>query len=158
MNGLPTAWIVEGFRWGSNSAPWLETVAIMLAVAAMTVACALIFRYVRRRDQQPKRVTDYWQALAVMGELCPRGWQAQITLYGAGAPTPPDAPPARPPLVELEWKQFDGEPRQVTAERRAWARTIPGALQMMVDDRCTDLSLEQTDHATGEGRNAWELR
>jgi len=129
----------------------------MLAVAAMTVACALIFRYVRRRDQRPKRVTDHWQALAVMGELCPSGWQAQITLYGAGAPTPPDAPPARPPLVELEWKQFDGEPLQVTAERRAWARTIPGALQMMVDDRCTDLSLQQTDHAAHEGRGAWKL-
>jgi hypothetical protein len=150
-------WIVEGYRWGSNSAPWLETLAIMLAVAAMAIACVLIFRHVRRREKQRKRVVDQWQTLAVMGELCPRGWQAQITLYGDGAPVPEDAPAARAPLVELEWQQFDGEPRQVIAARHAWARTIGGALQMMVDDRATDLDLEQLGHAGGEQRGTWEL-
>jgi hypothetical protein len=147
-------WIVEGYRWGSNSAPWHETLLIMLAIAVMAVACVLIFRDVRRRDRQPKRVLDQWQTLAAMGELCPRGWQAQITLYGEGAPVPPDAPPARAPLVELEWQQFDGEPRQVTMARRAWARTIGGALQMMIDERHTDPSIER---AASEGRSVWEI-
>jgi hypothetical protein len=150
-------WIVEGYRWGSNSAPWHETLAIMLAVVAMAIACVLIFRRLRRRERQRKRVVDQWQTLAVMGELCPRGWQAQITLYGDGAPVPLDAPAARAPLVELEWQQFDGEPRQVITARHAWARTIGGALQMMVDDRCTDLDLEQLGHAGGEERGIWEL-
>jgi hypothetical protein len=149
-------WIVEGYRWGSNSAPWYETVAIMLIVVAMVLACVLIFRYVRQRDREPKRVTDHWQALAVMGELCPRGWQAHITLYGRGAPVPLDAPPARGPLVELEWKQFDGEPREVTVARRAWARTIGGALQMMVDERRTDMALEQIEHSAGTATSLWE--
>src|ERR1700687_4807407 len=130
-------WVVAGYRLGSTSAPWLETLAILLAIAVMTVACVLIFRYLRRRDRQPKHVTDQWQTLAVMGELCPDGWQAQITVYGDGAPVPLDAPPARAPLVELEWQQFDGEHQHVTASRRAWARTIGGALQMMGDDRGT---------------------
>jgi hypothetical protein len=147
-------WIVEGYRWGSDSAPWHETLIIMLAIAVMAVACVLIFRHLRRREQQPKRVSDQWQTLAVMGELCPRGWQAQITVYGDGAPMPLDAPPARAPLVELEWVQFDGEPQQARTTRRAWARSINGAMQMMVDDRCTDLSLERS---AAEGRNPWEL-
>jgi hypothetical protein len=150
-------WIVEGYRWGSDSAPWLETLAIMLAVVAMAIACVLVFRRLRRRERQRKRVADQWQTLAVMGELCPRGWQAQITLYGDGAPVPLDAPAARAPLVELEWQHFDGEPRQVIAARHAWARTIGGALQMMVDDRCTDLDLEQLRHAGDEERGIWEL-
>jgi hypothetical protein len=125
-----------------------------VTLTSMAVACVLIFRHLRRREQQPKRVSDQWQTLAVMGELCPRGWQAQITVYGDGAPTPLDAPPARAPLVELEWLQFDGESQQATTARRAWARSINGAMQMMVDDRCTDLSLEQS---AAEGRNLWEL-
>jgi hypothetical protein len=121
------------------------------------VTLPAIFKHLRRRERQRKRVVDHWQMLAVMGELCPRGWQAQITLYGDGAPVPLDAPPARAPLVELEWQQFDGEPRQVIAARHAWARTIGGALQMMVDDRSTDLDLEQLEHAGGEERGLWEL-
>ncbi len=59
--------------------------------------------------------------------------------------------------MELEWQQFDGEPRQAIAARHAWARSIGGALQMMVDDRCTDLDLEQLEHAGGKDRGVWEL-
>lgn len=147
-------WIVEGYRWGSNSAPWLETLVIMLAIAVMALACRLIFRQLHRRDRKPKQVADQWQTLAVMGELCPRGWQARITLYGDGAPLPLDAPPARAPLVELEWERFDGRPPQAIATRRTWARSIGGALQMMVDDRSVDVTLEQ---AAKDGRSLWEL-
>ncbi len=69
---------------------------------------------------------------------------------------PPDAPTARAPLVELEWMQFDGEPRRVTVARRAWARTIGGALQMMADERRTDMTLEQIEHLSGERRSVGE--
>jgi hypothetical protein len=101
-------------------------------------------------------VTDEWQALAVMGELCPDGWQAQITLYGWGAPVPDDAPPSRVPLVELEWKQFEQEPGRVAVERRVWAPTIERALQTMVDDRRTDVALEQIEQAAAEnGDVSW---
>jgi hypothetical protein len=100
-------------------------------------------------------VSDEWQALAVMGELCPHGWQAQITLYGWGAPVPDDAPPSRVPLIELEWKQFDEEPGRVAVARRVWAPTIGEALQLMVEDRRTDVALEQIEHAADEDGDVW---
>jgi hypothetical protein len=150
-------WIVEGYRWGSTSAPWLETLAILLAIAVMTAGCVMILRHLRRRDRQPKRVADQWQTLAVMGELCPHGWQAQITVYGEGAPVPLDAPPARAPLVELEWQQFGGEHQRIAASRRAWARTIGGALQMMVDDRGTDLDLAQAERGADRSHGIWDI-
>jgi hypothetical protein len=121
----------------------------------MTAACVLIGIYLRRRQRRPKPVADQWQALAVMGELCPHGWQAQITLYGWGAPVPDDAPPSRVPLVELEWKQFDEEPGRVAVVRRVWAPTIDAALQSMVDDRRTDIVLEQIERDADADEDVW---
>jgi hypothetical protein len=100
-------------------------------------------------------VADQWQAQAVMGELCPHGWQAQITLYGWGAPVPADAPPARVPLVELEWKLFGDEAGAVALARRVWAPTIGEALQLMVEDRRTDLALEQIEQAVAGEEDLW---
>jgi len=91
----------------------------------------------------------------VMGELCPHGWQAQIKLYGSGAPVPEDAPPARRPLIELEWKQFDEDAERVLVARRLWARSIGGALQTMVDDRRTDLTLEQIEREAASDGDLW---
>jgi len=149
VSALFAAFDPKAFRWGSSSAPLLETVVIVSVIAALAVACALIFRHQRRRAR-PKRVVDQWQALAVMGELCPHGWRAQITVYGSGAPLPADAPAARVPPVELEWTRFDARSRQVAVPRRRWASTIRGALQAMVEDRRTDLTLEQIERATEE--------
>ena len=95
-------------------------------------------------------MVNQWQALVVMGELCPYGWQAQITLRGWGAPVPDDAPASRTPLVELEWRQFDEEPGRVVVARRVWAPTIGEALQAMVEDRRTDITLEQIEQAMAE--------
>ena len=142
----------EGFRWGSSSAPWFETVVIMLVIAAMAAARVLVFIIgQRRRDRRPKPVADQWRALAVMGELCPHGWRAQIGLYGGDAPVPADAPASREPLVALEWKQYAEESEQVVVARRVWAPTIGQALQAMVDDRRTDITLERIERAAGEG-------
>ncbi len=90
----------------------------MLLIAAFLAACVSIFIHLGRRDRRPRPVADQWQALAVMGELCPHGWQAQITLYGWEAPVPEDAPRSRAPLVALEWKQFAEESGQVAVSRR----------------------------------------
>lgn len=132
-----------------------DTLWVVLVIAAMAVACALIFIYLRRRYRRPKPVSDQWQAQVVMGELCPHGWQAQITLYGWGAPVPPDAPPARVPLIELEWKQFGDESGRVAVARRVWAPTIGEALQSMVEDRRTDLALEQIEQGVAEEEDMW---
>ncbi len=131
-----------------------DTVLVGLLIAGLTLAAVLIALYVRRRSRRAPPVDDQWRALAVMGELCPHGWQAQITLYGWGAPVPSDAPPSRAPLIELEWKQFDEQQGTVAIARRAWAETIPRALQAMIDDRQADLTLEQIEEAAG-GEDVW---
>jgi hypothetical protein len=147
--------VVASYRGGSTYAPLYETFVIVPLIAVMTAACVAIGIYLRRRQRRPKPVADQWQALAVMGELCPHGWQAQITLYGWGAPVPDDAPPSRVPLVELEWKQFDEEPGRVAVARRVWAPTIGEALQSMVDDRRTDIALEQIERDADAGEDVW---
>jgi hypothetical protein len=147
--------VVASYRGGSTYAPLYETFVIVPLIGVLTAACVLIGIYLRRRQRRPKPVADQWQALAVMGELCPHGWQAQITLYGWGAPVPDDAPPSRVPLVELEWKQFDEEPGRVAVARRVWAPTIGEALQSMVDDRRTDIALEQIERDADAGEDVW---
>jgi hypothetical protein len=132
-----------------------DTLIVLLVIALLTLIGVPIALYVRRRARRSRPVKDQWQALAVMGELCPYGWQAQITLYGWNAPIPDDAPPARAPLVELEWKQFAEEPGRVAVARRVWAPTIERALQVMVDDRRTDFALEQIEAAAEEDGETW---
>lgn len=134
-----------------------DTLIVGLVIALMGLISVPIFLYIRRRSRRLKPVGDQWQALAVMGELCPHGWEAKVTLRGWGAPIPDDAPAARAPLVELEWKQFDEESERVVVARRVWAPTIEQALQSMVDDRRTDFALEQIERAALEdGELRWE--
>jgi hypothetical protein len=147
--------LASGVQGGNARAPGYETLVIGLLVIAMALATVWIVRYLRRRNRRPQPVSDQWQALAVMGELCPTGWQAQITVYGWGAPVPPDAPPSRVPLIELEWKQFEEESGRITVARRVWAPTIGQALQTMVEDRRTDLTLEQIEQAAAEQDDLW---
>jgi hypothetical protein len=155
MSAAAAGFVIASYRGGSTYAPLYETFVIVPLIAVMTAACVLIGVYLRRRQRQPKPVADQWQALAVMGELCPHGWQAQITLYGWGAPVPEDAPPSRVPLVELEWKQFDEESGRVAVARRVWAPTIGEALQTMVEDRRTDVALEQIEQAADDDDVWW---
>lgn len=146
--------VASGVQGGHAPAPGHETLVIVGLILALALTTILIALHLRRRQRRPRRVTDQWQALAVMGELCPHGWQAQITLYGWGAPVPDDAPPSRAPLVELEWKQFEEEFGHVAVVRRVWAPSIGQALQTMVEDRRTDLTLEQIEQAAG-GEDIW---
>ncbi len=139
-----------GWQGCHEHASGSETVLVALIIAALFGACVVISIVLKRQYRRPKPVADQWRALTVMGELCQHGWQAKITLYGWGAPVPVDAPPARAPLVELEWMQFDEEPGRVAVARRVWAPTIGEALQAMVDDRRTDVTLEQIEQAAGQ--------
>jgi hypothetical protein len=150
----PAFVIASGVQGGHVPASGHETLLIVLAIAAMAAVSLLTYLYLRRR-YRPKPVTDHWQALAVMGELCPHGWQAQITLYGWGAPVPEDAPASRVPLVELEWKQFDEESGQVAVARRVWAPSIGEALQSMIEDRWTDVTFEQIEQAVAGEEDVW---
>ncbi len=151
------AWMLpaSGVQGGHVPAPGYETAVIVAVIAALVVASVAIAIYLRRRHRRPAHVADQWQALTVMGELCPHGWQAQITLYGWGAPVPDDAPPSRVPLVELEWMQFEDESGQIAVARRVWAPTIPEALQLMVEDRKTDITLEAIERAAEGDDDLW---
>ncbi len=155
MNAVGAVFVLAAGQGGHVHAPWLETLSIALAIAALVALSALIGIHLRRRYRRPKQVADQWQALAVMGELCPHGWQAEITLYGWGAPVPDDAPPSRVPLVELEWKQFDEESGGIVVARRVWAPTVGEALQTMVEDRRTDMTLEEIEQAAADEGDLW---
>ena len=133
-----------------------DTWAVVLLIAALVLAIVLVVGHLRRRARRPAPVRDEWQALAVMGELCRDGWQAQINLYGWGAPVPEDAPSSRVPLVELQWQQFDDETGRVTVARRVWAPSIEAALQAMVEDRRTDVTLEQIEQAAEQEDLRWD--
>lgn len=142
----------SGVQGGGPHPPGAHDALIVAAMIAALV-CVPVALYLRRRSRRVRPVSDQWRALAVMGEFCPHGWQAQVTLRGWGAPIPDDAPPARAPLVELEWKQTDEQPERVVVARRVWAPTNEQALQVMGDDRRTDLALEQIEQAAMEDGN-----
>ncbi len=148
MSTVRGALVLASVQGGHAKATDALLVASMIAGLAI-LGGALIF-FFQRRPRKARPVKDQWGALAVMGELCPHGWDATVTLYGWGAPVPPDAPPARAPLVALEWRQYDEEPGRVVVARRVWAATIEQALQSMVEDRRTDIALEQIEQAAGE--------
>jgi hypothetical protein len=149
------ALVMGSYRGGHVEASNYETFLIVLAIVGMAAACGAIFVHLRRLYRRPKPVADQWQALAVMGELCAHGWQAQITLYGWGAPVPADAPPSRVPLVELEWKQFEEDSERVAVARRVWAPTISEALEAMVEGRRTDMTFEQIEESATEQGETW---
>jgi hypothetical protein len=147
--------IASGVQGGHLHASTSEALLIVLLIAALGFVAIPLTIYLHRRSRRPQQVRDQWQALAVMGELCPHGWQAHITLRGWGAPVPEDAPAARAPLVELEWQQFEEGSGRVVVARRVWAPTIGDALQTMVDDRHTDLALEQIERDAAEEGDWW---
>jgi hypothetical protein len=147
--------VASGVQGGDAKATGGETAVIVAVIAVLVAASTAIGFYLRRRSRRPKPVADHWQALTVMGELCPHGWQAQITLYGWGAPVPDDAPPSRVPLIELEWMQFEEESGHIAVARRVWAPTIAEALQTMVEDRKTDITLEEIEAAAEGDDEMW---
>jgi hypothetical protein len=148
--------LASGVQGGGPDPPQAtDTLTLALLIAAMALAAGVIFLYLRRARRRDPPADDHWRALALMGELCPHGWQVHLTLYGWGAPIPSDAPPSRTPLVEVEWRQFDDDSEgRLRTVRHAWARTIPQALQTMVDDRRAEVTLEQIEQA-GSSEDLW---
>jgi hypothetical protein len=72
------------------------------------------------------------RARAMMSEMCPAGWRARITLQG-------EVSAAR---VAVEWAELSADGEQPVVSRRVWGETIDEALDAMVADRRTDLTLE----------------
>jgi hypothetical protein len=149
--GIQIPHLQAGDGWSA-----VGVIALILLFAGL---CTALFAVgIRRARRRGPEIADEWSARAAMDELCPHGWQAQITVYGSSAPPPPDAPPAQRPQVSLDWAELsDGPfgPGKVAVVRRVWAPTITTALARMVDDRRTDATLEEIERAGKPDETDW---
>jgi hypothetical protein len=118
-------------------------------VAALRIRRALLMRRHERAQASAER-----RARALMSELCPHGWRAQITLFEPGDELP-GAPAGGWARVALDWAELDTERGGPAVVRRVWARTITGALDAMVTDRRTDEALEQIEHGAAADGAEW---
>jgi hypothetical protein len=107
----------------------------------------------RRRDRAA--ATAETRARALMSELCPHGWSAQITLFGEVADHVPVAPDGRPSRVALDWAELEPGSGRPLVTRRVWAPTIAEALDAMVADRRTDETLEQIERGAVAHGEVW---
>jgi len=125
--------------------------AVLLVLAGL-----LLSREIRRWRAAHPPDSDEVRARAVMGELCPNGWQAQITLYGSAASAPPEAPHYQGGLVAIDWSELPEADEEPPALRRVWAPSIAEALAAMVDDRRTDEVLERIERAANADDDPWD--
>jgi hypothetical protein len=119
-----------------------------LSLGLLVVVVVVLIARARRRHRES--AFDERRISAMMDELCREGWTAQLTLYGSGAPLPPDAPDVEGIRVRLDWAELsEGEPghRDVAVARRFWSRSVAAALNTMVEDRRIDFQLEQIERA-----------
>ncbi len=105
-----------------------------------------------RRRALHAAATAELRSRALMSELCPHGWRAQITLFEY--PEADGEDEARPDRVRLQWTELRDESGAPAVMRELWAPTVGGALEAMVSDRQTDETLEQIElGAVWEGVN-----
>jgi hypothetical protein len=126
--------------------------AVLLVLAAL-----LLWRETRRWRVARPHDNDEVRARALMGELCPNGWQAQITMFGAASSAPPDAPRFESGgLVAIDWAELPGEGEDQPLVRRVWAPSITAALDAMVEDRRTDEVLERIERTANADDDSWD--
>lgn len=126
--------------------------AVLLVLAGL-----LLSREMRRWRAARPHDDDEVRARALMGELCPNGWQAQITMFGAAASAPPDAPRFESgSLVAIDWAELPAEDEEPPMVRRVWAPSIASALEAMLDDRRTDEVLERIERTANADEEPWD--
>jgi hypothetical protein len=107
----------------------------------------------RRRRRHRAALSAEARARALMSELCPAGWRAQITLLHPGEELPPDAPEGA--QVALDWAELEDEHGRIAVARRVWAPSVAEALDAMVADRQTDETLEQIERGAFTDGAPW---
>ncbi len=123
---------------------------IPLLRVAVTRSRAAFFQWRAGRRRIRAAATAERRARALMSELCPYGWRAQLTLY-EGATEQENGEPVRD-AVALDWFELTERGDEPAVMRRVWAPTIGEALEAMVCDRRTDETLEQIElRASADG-------
>jgi hypothetical protein len=91
------------------------------------------------------------RARAMMSELCPHGWRAQITILAGDEEHAGEGRSG----VALDWTELEDERGTPAVMRRVWAPTIGEALEAMVADRRTDETLEQIERGAVADGALW---
>jgi hypothetical protein len=134
---------------------------LVLAGAVLLVLAGLLLaRETRRWRGRHRPHSDEVRARAMMGELCPNGWHAQVTLYGSPAEVSNvgelGAAREAGTAVAIDWAELPGEGGESPPTRRVWASTIADGLAAMVDDRRTDEVLERIERSAGADDDPWD--
>lgn len=104
----------------------------------------------RRRRLQAAAGAEM-RARAMMSELCPHGWRAQITILSGDE----EHEGGRRGGVAVEWTELRDANGTPAVMRRVWAPTIGEALEAMVADRRTDETLEQIEQGAVADGALW---
>ncbi len=149
--------IRSGASPASRSLALAAQLELMLVGAVLLVLVGLLLaRELRRWRSRHVQPSHEDRARAVMGELCPNGWQAQLTLYGSVSTAPPGPPRDAGALVAVDWSELAGDGGETPPTRRIWAATISDALAAMVQDRRTDEVLERIERSAGADDDPWD--
>ncbi len=111
------------------------------------------WRLERRRRRAA--ATAELRARALMSELCPHGWHAQITLFETTGAHPSHTLDGIRDRVAVDWAELEDERGRPAVMRRVWAPTIGEALEAMVADRRTDETLEQIEQGAVADGALW---
>ncbi len=110
-----------------------------------------------RRHSLPVAADGELHARAMMSELCPHGWRAQIMLFEHAELHDAYEPDQvrKPARVKLEWTELRDQSGAPAVMRQVWAPTVGGALDAMVADRRTDETLEQIEQGAVADGALW---
>lgn len=123
---------------------------VLVGAVLLVLAGLLLARELRRwRGRHPPHSHEV-QARALMGELCPNGWQALLTLHDSTPGTPGE------PMVALDWAELPAQDGEAPPTRRVRAATIADALAAMVADRRTDEVLERIERSGSADDDPWD--
>lgn len=105
----------------------------------------------RRRKRLRAAAEAEMRARAMMSELCPHGWRAQLTILAGDEENEAGGRGG----VSVEWTEFQNASGRPAVMRRVWAPTIAEALDAMVADRRTDETLERIEQGAAADGALW---
>jgi hypothetical protein len=126
-------------------------IAVPLLGLAISSSRGALRTWRGRRRRVRAAASAEMRARAMMSELCPHGWRAQITMFAAGE----EDEHGRRAHVALDWTELRDESGRPAVMRRVWAPTIGEALDAMVADRRTDETLEQIEQGAVADGALW---